>query len=74
MSELSDVVLSFDAHDWAREFCRIGRTLTPPVEIDEGWALAWFASALMRGYDERHWQTPEYKAQIAAVLTGARDE
>lgn len=37
---------SFDARDWAEAFCK----LNPGV--DEGAALAWFANALMRGFDE----------------------
>ena len=37
---------SFDAKDWAEAFC----ALWP--EMDEGVMTTWFASALMRGYDE----------------------
>jgi hypothetical protein len=37
---------SFDARDWARAFCKQFPT------FDEGTALAWFAAALMRGFDE----------------------
>ena len=37
---------SFDARDWAEAFCK----LNPGV--DEGLMIAWFANALMRGYDE----------------------
>ena len=42
---------SFDARDWAKAFCKIAKE-KHGLEIDEGWALAWFASALMRGHDE----------------------
>ena len=38
---------SFDARDWAQAFCKLNPT------IDEGVMIAWFANALMRGYDER---------------------
>jgi hypothetical protein len=38
---------SFDARDWAKAFCKAN------PDFDEGVALAWFANALMRGYDER---------------------
>lgn len=38
---------SFDARDWAEVFCK----RFPSVPEDD--ALAWFANALMRGYDER---------------------
>ena len=37
---------SFDAQDWAKEFCRINPTM------DEGTMVGWFANALMRGFDE----------------------
>jgi hypothetical protein len=37
---------SFDARDWARAFC------DKFPAFDEELALAWFANALMRGYDE----------------------
>ena len=41
---------SFDARDWAEAFCRIAKT--HGHDIDEGWMIAWFANALMRGFDE----------------------
>jgi hypothetical protein len=37
---------SFDAKDWAEAFCKLNPSM------DEGLMLAWFANALMRGYDE----------------------
>ncbi len=37
---------SFDALDWAKAFCKRNPS------FDEGTALAWFANALMRGFDE----------------------
>lgn len=41
---------SFDARDWAKSFMdRFGNRLG---DINEGLMLTWFASALMRGYDE----------------------
>ena len=45
---------SFDARDWAKAFCKINPSM------DEGTMLTWFASALMRGYDEyaAHANTP----------------
>lgn len=42
---------SFDAHDWAKAFCKIAKT--HGHSIDEGWMITWFANALMRGYDQR---------------------
>lgn len=48
---------SFNARDWAQAFCRIANERGFKDEkgdpIDEGWMIAWFASALMRGYDQR---------------------
>jgi hypothetical protein len=35
-----------DGLEWAKEFCR------KTGFNDEGWALAWFANAIMTGYDE----------------------
>jgi hypothetical protein len=37
---------SFDARDWAEAFCKLN------PQMDEGTMLAWFANALMRGFDE----------------------
>ena len=45
-------LMSFDARDWAREFVRLN------PEADECLMLAWFANALMRGYDEYAWKHP----------------
>jgi hypothetical protein len=36
---------SFDARDWAEAFCKLNPSM------DEGVMIAWFANALMRGYD-----------------------
>ena len=48
----ADPLQSFDARVWAAEFCR----LFPGS--DEELMIAWFANALMRGYDEasREWR------------------
>lgn len=49
---------SFDAQDWAKAFCKTARRLviegSDPNELlaDEAWMISWFASALMRGFDE----------------------
>lgn len=37
---------SFDAKDWAEAFCKLNPS------VDEGLMITWFATALMRGYDE----------------------
>lgn len=43
---------SFDARDWAKAFVA-HVTENPSIATDEGTMLSWFASALMRGHDER---------------------
>ena len=50
----------FDGRAWAREFCaQYGITHDgAPVEDAEGLMIAWFASALMRGYAEARSTTP----------------
>jgi hypothetical protein len=47
---------SFDARDWAKAFCKVanehGFKDENGEQIDEGWMISWFASSLMRGFDE----------------------
>lgn len=45
---------SFDAQDWAKAF--MAKFGDKREQIDEGLMLSWFASALMRGWDEREWR------------------
>jgi len=59
--------MSFDARDWARMFVGLVQH-NPAIATDEETMTTWFANALMRGYDERHWRTPEYKRQIRRIL------
>lgn len=60
---------SFDAMDWAKAFCktfivsRIVGYATKPEDDQEGLMVAWFANALMRGYDEANAQ--RHRAQDA---------
>lgn len=63
----AEILNSFDARDWAREFVKHAKA-RPATATDESTMLAWFASALMRGYDERESRTPEYQASIGAAL------
>jgi len=42
---------SFDCRDWAKAFVERVKT-DPAIATDEGAMMAWFASALMRGFDE----------------------
>lgn len=42
---------SFDAQDWAKAFVKkVGENTA--IATDEGAMIAWFAGALMRGFDE----------------------
>jgi len=68
-------IQSFDAQDWAKAFCKKFHEYNRP---DEGTMLAWFAGALMRGWDEHSWQYPHSPAapslltaeQVAAQSPG----
>lgn len=46
---------SFDARDWAKEFCKHN------PGIDESVMIEWFANALMRGFDEHAAQMAKQK-------------
>jgi hypothetical protein len=65
--EDTDLMQSFDASVWAQEFIK-RVTINPSIALDEGTMLAWFASALMRGYDEHYWQSREYKRRVRRIL------
>ena len=59
----SDLLQSMDAVVWAKEFMRCtGGT------VDEEWAVSWFASAIMCGWDHHYWTTPEYRRLVARAL------
>ncbi len=51
--DLPSPVHSFDAMVWAESFVA-HVTQRPTIATDEGTMLGWFASALMRGFDEAH--------------------
>lgn len=53
----SDPIDSFDARDWARSFMEHNE-VNPNIARDEETMVTWFASALMRGYDEFGRKTP----------------
>ena len=55
-----------DAKRWAREFMESwGHRLK---DVDEDTMRGWFANAIMCGWDNHYWTTPEYKAMMARVL------
>ena len=67
LSTAFNVLVSFDAQEWAASFMETLRE-NPDITIDRELMVTWFANALMRGYDEREWRTPEYKRQIRRAL------
>ncbi len=52
-----DIYKSFDARVWAKAFVEYVQA-NPSIPYDEGTMISWFASALMRGYDEYRWTHP----------------
>ncbi len=63
----NDILKSFDAREWAQQFCLIADKLgykdAKSNPMDEGWMITWFANALMRGYDEYRWREEEKEKQ-----------
>lgn len=47
-----EIIRSFDARDWARDFVAHIR-VDPSIALDEDTMMGWFANAIMRGWDER---------------------
>lgn len=64
----TELLKSFDAQVWAREFVRIV-TENPTIPTDEGTMIAWFANALMRGYDEHRWAHETKMREFAGWLS-----
>ena len=68
MTERKPLNTDMDANRWASEFVSLHGG-------DHALMRTWFANALMCGWDNYYWTTPEYKAwvnsAIAAELEGA---
>jgi hypothetical protein len=60
---------SFDARDWAKAFCKTVKE-KQGVELDEGWMVSWFASALMRGHDEANGRCYREVREFIGWLSG----
>jgi hypothetical protein len=59
----NDPLRTMDARAWAAEFMKItGGT------ADEATMLAWFANAMMCGWDHHYWQSPEYEREVSNVF------
>lgn len=65
--EAKEIYESFDARVWAKAFVE-HVTHNPAIATDEATMLSWFSSALMRGYDECHWRSKEYKRSVRRCL------
>lgn len=63
---------SFDARDWAKEFCDIYER-NNGTRPDEGWMIGWFANALMRGYDEHRWKMEPRLRELAMLALCANN-
>lgn len=61
-----ELLKSFDAQVWAREFVK--HNLAYHIGLNEETLTTWFANALMRGYDEHRWHTPEYRRRVRRAL------
>jgi hypothetical protein len=61
----NDPLRTMDARAWAAEFMKI-----TGGAADEATMLAWFANAMMCGWDHHYWQSDEYKREIAKCLGG----
>jgi hypothetical protein len=63
---------SFDAWDWARDFCEtVDKNPTIPHDVET--MMSWFANALMRGWDEKSWrQAKEDENRWIYVLTNSQ--
>jgi hypothetical protein len=66
MLPANELIQSFDAQVWAREFVKCN--LAYHIGLDEGALTTWFANALMRGWDEHRWRSKEYKRQIRNAM------
>jgi len=62
-----DPLTTIDAEKWAAHFLQVLRE-NPEIIIDHDFMLTWFSNAIMRGYDERCWQSLQYKRSIRRAL------
>lgn len=62
----TELVQSFDARVWAREFRKAN--LAYHIGLDEEALTTWFANALMPGYDEAYFRSKEYKRSVRSAM------
>ena len=65
----AELLQSFDARVWAREFIRI-ISLNPSHALDEEMMIGWFSNALMRGYDEYAGRQSQQLKDAEACIEG----
>lgn len=63
MAEQKPLNTDMDADRWASEFVSLHGG-------DHELMRSWFANALMCGWDNHYWTTPEYKASVDSALRG----
>jgi hypothetical protein len=63
----ADLYKSFDARVWANEFVKHCLS-NPLIASDRECMTTWFANALMRGYDQKTWETKEYKRMVRRAV------
>lgn len=68
-STYGDFAGSFDAQKWASAFVKHAQA-NPAIPTDEGTMTAWFANALMRGWDEHASRMPEPTASAEEAFGG----
>ena len=61
MTDLLPLHADMNAERWAEEFVALHGG-------DKGLMIAWFANAIMCGWDNHYWTTSEYKASINNAL------
>jgi hypothetical protein len=64
---IADPIHSFDARDWAACFVDHVRK-NPAIPLDEACMTTWFASALMRGHDERQYALSAKGEELAGAV------
>ena len=67
MIPATELVCSFDARVWAREFKKAN--LAYHIGLDDDALITWFANALMAGYDEAYFRSKEYKRSIRRAMS-----
>lgn len=60
----NDILQTMDAREWAKEFMQIN----PNSGMDEDMMIAWFANAIMCGWDHHRWSTREYKRTVRRIM------